>query len=82
VTSTLNGHRCRYAEQVHGIKGGAGGRRVEWAQVQVQVCGMGMGASMGNGWGCRCAEWVQACGTGAGTGAQKEMGAGAYMISS
>jgi hypothetical protein len=82
VASTLNGHGCWCAEQVHGIKGGVGGRRVEWAQVQVQVCGMGMGASMGNGWGCRCVEWVQACGTGAGTGVQKERGAGVYMISS
>jgi hypothetical protein len=83
VAGALNGHGCRCVEQVRGIKGSPGCRRAEWAQVQVQVqvCRTGTGASMGNG-GCRCAEWVQACGTGAGTGMQKDRGAGAYMIAS
>ncbi|KAJ7789114.1 hypothetical protein B0H14DRAFT_2627565 [Mycena olivaceomarginata] len=35
--------------QVHGMKGGAGDKHPEWAQVQ--VCGTGMGASMVQAWG-------------------------------
>jgi hypothetical protein len=61
VAGALNGCRCRCAEQVCGIKGGAGGKHTEWVRCAerawVQAWGMGGGEGARNG--CRHVEWVR-----------------------